>query len=153
MVTGFFLYPWGHFSSCTAWYAEGGLFQQNKFHVCDRVARLIKVERDCCCGICVVAIFDWYLYRVQYLAMRCPNYKRSHLSTKATFFCPQGDHCGEVQLYLKIPWNFKIIMYNLDVALLNLQFPFFFFRQKRLSKICLEQCWGRSSDVQKWLQQ
>ena len=23
------------------------------FHVCDRVARLIKVGRDCCCGVCV----------------------------------------------------------------------------------------------------
>ena len=22
-----------------------------------------------------------------------------HLSTTATFFCPQGGHCGEVQLY------------------------------------------------------
>ena len=29
----------------------------------------------------------------------------------ATFFFPQGDHCGEVQPYLKIPWKSKIIMY------------------------------------------
>ena len=25
----------------------------------------------------------------------------SHLSTMATFFCPQGGHCGKVQLYFK----------------------------------------------------
>ena len=46
--------------------------------------------------------------------------------------------------------NYHVHLY---VALLNLRFLFFVFRQKRLSKICLEQCWGRSSDVQKWLQQ
>ena len=38
--------------------------------------------------------------------------KRSYLSTTATFSCPQGDHCGEVQLYLKIPWRSQIIMYT-----------------------------------------
>ena len=38
--------------------------------------------------------------------------KHLHAATTATFFCPQGGHCGEVQLYLKIPWNFKIIMYT-----------------------------------------
>ena len=61
---------------------------------------------------------DWYVNRVsadsvnQYSAMGCPSDERSHLSTKATFFCPQGGHCGEVQLYLKIPWKSKIIMYT-----------------------------------------
>ena len=29
----------------------------------------------------------------------------------ATFFFPQGGHCGEVQLYLNIPWRSQIIMY------------------------------------------
>ena len=63
--------------------------------------------------------------------------KRLHAATTATYFCPQGGpcvrklftglmmylpsqnkehcivlYCGEVQLYLKIPWNFKIIMYT-----------------------------------------
>ena len=36
--------------------------------------------------------------------------KRSHLSTTAAFFCPQGDHCGEVQLYLKISWRSQILL-------------------------------------------
>ena len=63
-------------------------------------------------------IFDWYVHRVsadsdnQYLAMGCQMTKDlDHLSTKVTFFCPEGGHCGEVQLYLKIPWKSKIIMY------------------------------------------
>ena len=46
--------------------------------------------------------------------------------------------------------NYHVHLY---VALLNLQFLIFFFRQKREKKICLEQGWGRSTDVQKWLQQ
>ena len=29
----------------------------------------------------------------------------------ATFFFPQGGHCGEVQPYLNTPWRSKIIMY------------------------------------------
>ena len=29
----------------------------------------------------------------------------------ATFFFPQGGHCGEVQPYLNAPWRSKIIMY------------------------------------------
>ena len=36
--------------------------------------------------------------------------KRLRAATTAIFFCPQGDHCGEVQLYLKIRWKSKIIM-------------------------------------------
>ena len=27
------------------------------------------------------------------------------ISTTAIFFCPQGGHCGNVQLYLKILWK------------------------------------------------
>ena len=29
------------------------------------------------------------------------------ISTTVTFFCPQGGHCGEDQLYLKRPWKSK----------------------------------------------
>ena len=52
-------------------------------------------------------------------------------------------------MYLKIPWKSKIICVHLYVALLNLQFLIFFFRQTREKKICLEQGWGRSTNVQK----
>ena len=31
---------------------------------------------------------------------------------KGHFVLSQGGHCGEVQLYLKIPWKSKIIMYT-----------------------------------------
>ena len=44
----------------------------------------------------------------QYLAMGCPSYEKSHLSTTATLFCR---HCGKVQLYSKIPWKSKIIIH------------------------------------------
>ena len=54
--------------------------------------------------------------------------KRLLAATKATYFCPQGGHCGEVQLYLKIPWKSEIIIVHFYVALLNLQFLIFFFR-------------------------
>ena len=87
--------------------------------------------------------------------MWCPSYEKSNLSTTATFFCPQGGRCGG---HLKIPWKSKIIMYSyiVYVALLNLQFLIFFFRQKRITKICLEQGWADLQgwgEVQKWLHQ
>ena len=46
--------------------------------------------------------------------------------------------------------------YIVYVALLNLQFLIFFFRQKRITKICLEQGWADLQgwgEVQKWLHQ
>ena len=36
--------------------------------------------------------------------------KRLHAATTATFFCSQGGHLREVQLYLEIPFKSKIIM-------------------------------------------
>ena len=69
------------------------------------------------------------------------------IPTTAIFFCPQDGHCGKVQLYLKN---------TLEVWKLCSIFNFLFslFRQKRIPKInCLKLGWGRSSDVEKWLQQ
>ena len=44
-----------------------------------------------------------------------------------TFFCPQGGHCGEVQPYLKIPWNSKIIMYIITWNFAQSSTPFLSF--------------------------
>ena len=67
-------------------------------------------------------------------------------ATRATFFCPQGGHCGEVQPYLKIPWKNKIIMY-IYMKLCSIFSCFFLFQAEKRTKICLEQGWSRSSGV------
>ena len=43
------------------------------------------------------------LYSLKKLSYNTPSlpHNSSHLSTMATFFCPQGGHCGKVQLYFK----------------------------------------------------
>ena len=60
-----------------------------------------------------------------------PKLRKISLSTTASFFCPQGGHCGEVQLYLKIPWKSKIIMYTY-MQLCSMFDLFFSFSGRRL---------------------
>ena len=69
-----------------------------------------------------------------------------------TFLGDLKDHCGEVQPYLKIPWNSKIIMY-IYMKLCSIFSCFFLFQAGKRIKNCLEQGWSRSSGVHKWLQQ
>ena len=47
--------------------------------------------------------------------------------------------------------NYHVHLYVANCSIFN--FLFFSFRQKRTKKICLEKGWGRTLDVQKWLQQ
>ena len=49
----------------------------------------------------------------------------------ATFFCPQGGHCGEVQPYLIILWNSKIILYIITCNFAQSSIPFFSFSGRR----------------------
>ena len=66
---------------------------------------------------------------------------------------PQGGHCGEIQLYLKIPSKSEIIMYAYMWLCSIFNFLFSFSDRRETKEGCFEQGWGRSSDVQKWLQQ
>ena len=54
-------------------------------------------------------------------------------ATMATFFFPQGGHCGEVQPYLKIPWKNKIIMY-IYMKLCSISVAFFLFQTEEKNK-------------------
>ena len=80
--------------------------------------RLTDVDWDTCTVVSTdtqlqcLLIFDRYVDRVsadsvKLLILSYGVHKLWKISTTVTFFCPQGGHCGEVQMYLKIRWKSK----------------------------------------------
>ena len=70
-------------------------YKWNKFYVCDRVARLIEVRRDCCCGNCAGSglIVAAYLKRSRSVRL---------VSLMHCFFTPFNLHSIIYVIYVKL---------------------------------------------------